>query len=362
MAEAKNEIKLNNKIIRAASKDASKSAKAVNLVYVSDHHLCIKRMGNPKSFYYANDNKKIQSAEITERIKKLAIPPAWKDVKICKLDNGHLQATGYDAMNRKQYRYHKNWSIIRNHTKFYRLLDFGKQLPAIRLQIEKDLSLPGYPREKILAAVVSLMERTHIRVGNSFYEKLYGSFGLTTLKNRHVALSGTKMLFTFVGKKGIKHTITLKSKRLARIVKGCKEIPGKELFEYIDDNGVINNIDSGMVNEYIRKISAADFTAKDFRTWAGSVQALSAFKETGGFESEAEKKQKINAAFKLVAKQLGNTVTVCRKYYVHGLIVKLYEENKIDKYISNLNAAELDDNQSGLIQEEKVLMKILSEN
>ncbi len=265
-------------------------------------------------------------------------------------------------LKRKQYRYHKLWSVIRNHTKFYRLAEFGKQLPSIRRQIEKDLSLPGFPREKILAAVVSLMERTHIRVGNAFYEKLYGSFGLTTLKNRHVALSGTKMLFTFKGKKGIKHTITLKSKKLARIVKGCKEIPGKELFEYIDENGVINNVDSGMVNGYIRNISEGDFTAKDFRTWAGSVQSLAAFKEAGGYKSETEMKQKINAAFGIVAGQLGNTVAVCRKYYVHSLIVKLYEENKLDKYVGNLNANELNDNQSGLTAEEKVLMKILEEN
>ncbi|MEP7146632.1 MAG: DNA topoisomerase IB [bacterium] len=362
MADTEIEIKLNKSTIRAAAKDPMLSAKAVNLIYIDDHHLSIKRMGGTKSFFYVNGNGKIKSTEIIDRIKKLAIPPAWKDVRICELDNGHLQATGYDVLKRKQYRYHKMWSVIRNHTKFYRLLDFGTRLPFIRKQIEKDLSLPGYPREKILAAAVSLMERTHIRVGNSSYEKLYGSFGITTLKNRHVALSGTKMLFTFKGKKGIKHSITLKSKKLARIVKGCKEIPGKELFEYIDDNGVINNIDSGMVNEYIRNISEGDFTAKDFRTWAGSVHALSAFKEAGGFESETEMKQRINTAFGLVAAQLGNTVSVCRKYYVHSSIVKLYEENKLDKYIGTLKAGELNDSQSGLTSEEKILMQLLSEN
>ncbi len=362
MAEAEVEINLNKSELKNASKGNSHSAKAVNLVYVTDKHLCIERNGGMKSFHYFNENKKITDPETIDRIKKLAIPPAWKDVRICKYDNGHLQATGYDALGRKQYRYHKMWSAIRNHTKFYRLLDFGRQLPLIRKQLEKDLALSGYPREKILAAVVSLMERTHIRIGNLSYEKLYGSFGLTTLKNRHVTLNGTKLLFTFKGKKGISHSISLRSKRLAKIVKGCKEIPGKDLFEYIDENGLVNNVDSGMVNEYIKNISQGDFTAKDFRTWAGSVHALSAFKEVGGFENQTEMKHKINEAFAIVAGQLGNTVAVCRKYYVHSNIVRLYEENKLDKYISNLTPNELSDNQSGLTPEEKVLMKILEEN
>ncbi|MEO8664958.1 MAG: DNA topoisomerase IB [Ignavibacteria bacterium] len=356
------DLKISKSIIRNATIDPSHSAKAVDLIYVNDNQLSIERKGGKGSFYYASNNKKITDLHLIERIKKLAIPPAWKEVRICRLDNGHLQATGYDVLNRKQYRYHKSWSVIRNHTKFYRLQDFGRQLPAIRKQIEKDLSLPGYPREKILAAVVSLMERTHIRVGNSSYEKLYGSFGLSTLKNKHVSLNGTKMLFTFKGKKGIKHTITLKSKRLAKIVKGCKEIPGKDLFEYIDENGAVNNVDSGMINDYIKNISQGDFTAKDFRTWAGSVLSLLAFKEAGDFGSETEMKHKINSAFGNVAKDLGNTAAVCRKYYVHSVIVKLYEEKKLDKYIMNLNGPELTDNQSGLTSEEKILIKILEEN
>lgn len=359
MTDITEDIKLNKSTIRAATIDATHSANAVNLVYVSEHHLCIKRGGKPKSFYYLEDNKKIEDNETLLRIKHLAIPPAWKDVRICKLDNGHLQATGYDILKRKQYRYHQLWSVIRNHTKFYRLLEFGRQLPALRLQLEKHISLPGYPREKILAAVVSLMERTNIRVGNAFYEKLHGSFGLTTLKNRHVALSGSQILFSFKGKKGIQHRITLRSKRLARIVKACKEIPGKELFEYINEHGTIHDIDSGMVNEYIRTISGGDFTAKDFRTWTGSVHALLAFKEVAGFETVTEMKQKVNAAFDLVAKQLGNSRNVCKKYYVHPLITKLYEDNKLDKYISNLDTIEVNDNHSGLTSEETILMKIL---
>ncbi len=359
MIDITEDIKLTKSAISSAIQDSTKSAKIVNLVYVSEHHLCIERMGNPKSFYYLDGKKKITDVELLERIKKLVIPPAWKNVKICKLENGHLQAIGFDVLNRKQYRYHSLWSVIRNHTKFYRLLEFGKQLPAMRLQIEKDLSLPGYPREKILAAIVSLMERTNIRVGNAFYEKLYGSFGLTTLKNRHVTLNGSKIFFSFKGKKGVMHKVTLSSKKLSRIVKGCKEIPGKELFEYLDESGCVHNIDSGMVNEYIHKISEGDFTSKDFRTWAGSVQALLAFKELGGCETLTEMKSKIPAAFDIVAKHLGNTRAVCKKYYVHPLIVKLYEENKLDKYINELDAIEVDDNKSGLAEEEKVLMKIL---
>lgn len=353
------EIKLKKSAIRSAINDSSKSAEAVNLVYVNEQHLCIKRFRKGKSFEYFDGEKKIDDSEQLERIKKLVLPPAWENVHICKLANGHLQATGYDVLNRKQYKYHSLWSIIRSHTKFYRLLEFGKQLPSIRAKLEKHLSLPGYPRQKILAAIVSLMEQTNIRVGNAFYEKLYGSFGLTTLKNRHVALDGSKLFFSFKGKKGVQHRITLRNKKLARIVKACKEIPGKELFEYIDEQGTIHNIDSGMVNEYIRNISGGDFTAKDFRTWAGSVHALEAFKTVGGFETGTEMKQKINTAFELVAKQLGNTKAVCKNYYIHPMIGQLYEENKLDKYISNLDKVESDNNHLELSTEENILMSIL---
>lgn len=359
MIDISEEIKLTKSEIRSAIQDTTNSAKVVNLFYVTEHHLSIERMGHPKTFYYMDGKNKVTDDDLLDRIKKIVIPPAWKNVRICKLENGHLQATGFDVLNRKQYRYHSLWSVVRNHTKFYRLLEFGKQLPAIRLQIEKDLSLPGFPREKVLAVVVSLMERTNIRVGNAFYEKLYGSFGLTTLKNRHVTLNGSKILFSFKGKKGVQHKVTLRSTKLSRIVKGCKEIPGKELFEYIDENECVHNVDSGMVNEYIHKISGGDFTSKDFRTWAGSVQALLAFKEVGCCETLTEIKSKIPAAFDIVAKHLGNTRAVCKKYYVHPLIPKLYEENKLDKYINQLDAIEDDDNKSGLTSEEKVLMKIL---
>ncbi|MCY7291140.1 MAG: DNA topoisomerase IB, partial [Ferruginibacter sp.] len=229
-----------------------------------------------------------------------------------------------------------------------------------RKQIKKDLSLKGFPQEKILAAVVSLLERTNIRVGNSFYEKLYGSFGLTTLHNRHIVVSGTQLRFSFKGKKGVKHNITLKSKILSRIVKECKDIPGKELFEFYDDNGNIHSIDSGMVNNYISTITGGEFTAKDFRTWAGTVSALAAFNELGSFETATEMNQKIHSAFEKTAKQLGNTVTVCKNYYVHPVIVDLYKENKLEKYLNELEVIETADGQKELMPIEKVLLKILN--
>ncbi len=358
MIEITENISLNKSEMRAAVNDIEQSARAVNLIYVGEDKLCIRRAGGTKSFYYLEGEKKIEDENIISRIRKLVLPPAWKEVKICKLENGHLQATGLDALNRKQYRYHTLWSTIRNHTKFYRMLEFGKQLPAIRIKLEKDLSLKGYPRKKVLAAIVTLLQLTSIRVGNASYEKLYGSFGLTTLKNRHVALDGTKLVFSFKGKKGIQHRITLKSKKLSRIVKDCKDIPGKDLFEYIDDEGSIHNIDSGMVNDYIGELSGGDFTAKDFRTWAGSVQAILAFNEAGKFENDTQMKQKINAAFENVAHHLGNTKAVCKKYYVHPSIAKLYEENKLGHYLANLKTATAE-NGTGLTTEEKILMKIL---
>jgi DNA topoisomerase-1 len=359
MIEISEDIQLDERTIRGAVKDAARSASAVHLVYVSDQKPGFKRRRNGKGFYYLEGKNKVRDKEHLERIKKLVIPPAWEEVWICKLPNGHLQATGLDLLKRKQYRYHPLWSTLRNHTKFYRMLDFGKQLPAIRSRLEKDLSLPGLLQNKVLAATVSLLERTNMRIGNAFYEKLYGSFGITTLKNRHVAVNGSQLHFSFKGKKGVQHQITLRSKKLAQIVKRCKEIPGKELFEYYDEEGNIHDVDSGLVNDYIRDISGGDFTAKDFRTWAGSVQALLAFKELGGFETVTEMKQKIPAALDMVAKHLGNTRTVCKKYYVHPLIVELYESKKLEKYISELNEIEKGDTSKGLTPEEKVLMKIL---
>ena len=345
--------------IKTILHDAEKAAQAVNLVYVSDTAPGITRVKKGDAFLYLLNNQPLKDDEELQRIKSLVIPPAWENVWICPLSNGHLQATGLDKLKRKQYRYHPLWNALRNHTKFYRLHEFGKVLPTIRLQLEKDLALPGLPVEKVLATVVSLMERTHIRVGNNLYEKLYGSFGLTTLKDKHVHVNGAHLRFTFRGKKGVEHDIDLKSKKLAHIVKQCRDIPGKELFQYYDEEGNRKSIDSGMINNYIKQICGGDFTAKDFRTWAGTVQALITFKELGFFDTDAETKKKIVEALDMVAKQLGNTRTVCKKYYVHPLIITLYESKELRKYIDSLDSIEQNDNKTDLTPEEKLLMKIL---
>ena len=342
--------------------DPEKTAKAVNLVYVHDTAPGITRIKEGKNFSYLCAAKKLTDEEQLKRIKSLVIPPAWENVWICALENGHLQVTGTDVKLRKQYRYHPAWNALRNHTKFYRLVSFGEALPVIRLQLEKDLALPGLTKTKVLATVVALMERTNIRVGNSVYEKLYGSFGLTTLKDKHVQVSGTKMQFSFIGKKGVAHQISLKNKKLAGIVQKCRDIPGKELFQFYGDDGTRHCIDSGMVNEYIREISGSDFTAKDFRTWSGTVNAFLAFREIGFGETETVTKKNIVEALDKVAAHLGNTRTVCKKYYVHPLIISLYENKSLKKYFGELDSIEVNDGKADLTAEEKVIMKILTSN
>ena len=354
--------KISKRKLTSIVKDEEKTAIAANLVYVTDKESGIERRKVGENFEYYFKDELIKDDEELLRIKHLAIPPAWEKVWICKKENGHLQATGYDVKNRKQYRYHPHWNSLRNDTKFYRLHDFGKALPGIRLQLEKDLSLPELPERKVLAAVVSLMERTHIRIGSSFYEKAYGSFGITTLKDRHVTFNGNAVTFSFNGKKGIAHKITLKSKRLAKVIKKCRDVPGKELFQFYDEEGSHHSIESGLVNNYIREISQADFTAKDFRTWAGTVEAFLALKSIGCAETKTEAKRQIVAALDMVSEHLGNTRTVCKKYYVHPLILSLYESNKLEKYIEELDNIEKDDGKAGLSPEEKMVMKILESN
>jgi DNA topoisomerase-1 len=356
MLQLNDDINIDKKTLKSILNDPEKTAGVINLVYVNDGEPGIKRLKKGKYFIYLDGDKKIKDEKQLRRIKSLVIPPAWKNVWICKKHNGHLQATGTDLKNRKQYRYHTLWNSLRNHTKFYRLYAFGQAIPNIRKRIEADLSRKGLPSEKVLALVTCLMERTSIRIGNDLYEKLYGSFGLTTLKDEHVRISGHHMRFMFRGKKGIFHNITLKNKRLAKIVQACRDIPGKELFQYEDENGEYKCIDSGMVNDYIREISGADFSAKDFRTWAGTVRAIMAFKEIGGWEDEKHKKTQVIRALDTVAMHLGNTRTVCKKYYVHPLIITLYENGKLEKYINTF-----DDScpPKDLECEEKLLLKIL---
>ncbi|HEY5463357.1 MAG TPA: DNA topoisomerase IB [Hanamia sp.] len=354
--------KISKRKLRSIVKDEEKTAIAAHLLYVTDKEPGIERRKKGNKFEYYFKDELIKDDEELLRINHLVIPPAWEKVWICRKENGHLQATGYDTKNRKQYKYHRNWNSLRNDTKFYHLIDFGKALPDIRLQLEKDLGIPELSEKKVLAAVVSLMERTNIRIGNSYYEKAYGSFGLTTLKDRHVTFKGNGVTFSFKGKKGVAHKITLKSKKLAGIIKKCRDVPGKELFQFYDDEENHHSIDSGVVNNYIREISHADFTAKDFRTWAGTVQAFLALKAIGCCDTKTETKRKMVEALDIVSEHLGNTRTVCKKYYVHPLILSLYESKKLEKYIEGLNKIEKDDGKSGLSPEEKMVMKILESN
>lgn len=348
--------------IRSLINNPVKTAEAVNLVYRSDNTPGIERRKTEKGFEYVFEGKKVKDDETLLRIKQLVLPPAWEHVWISPLDNGHLQATGIDSKGRKQYKYHTSWNALRNHTKFYRLFSFGTALPALRDKIEKDIALPGLPLPKVLATVVSLMERTNIRVGNGAYEKANGSYGITTLKDQHVKIKGTSIRFSFKGKKGVYHDIDIKSKRLAHIVKKCQDIPGKELFQYLDDDGVRRTIDSGMVNDYIKEMTNGDFTAKDLRTWSGTVQALVALKEIGLADTQTQTKRNIISALDKVSKALGNTRTVCKKYYVHPLLFSLYETKTITKYLKELDELEVDDDKTGLTNVEKVLMNILKSN
>jgi DNA topoisomerase-1 len=352
-------IQLSHKEFLKIYDDPEKAAKAVALRYVSDSEQGIERLKKGSGFTYVFKGKSLRDKDQIERIRKLVLPPAWTNVWICPYPNGHLQATGNDALGRKQYKYHALWQKLRNETKFHRLYEFGKTLPGIRLQLEKDMCGKDLSEKKVLATVVSLMERTLIRVGNENYEKLYGSYGLTTLKDNHVAINGNQLHFSFKGKKGIYHEISVRSKRLSRIVKACRDIPGKELFQYLDEEGNRKTVDSGTVNNYIREISGQDFTTKDFRTWAGSVALLQSLCTIGKATSATESKKNIVSALDEVSKKLGNTRAICKKYYVHPELMRLYEDQSLDKYLDELEKFEDCDDKTDLTRDEKVLMKIL---
>jgi DNA topoisomerase-1 len=353
------ELEFSHREFLTLDKDYAQAAEAVDLVYVKDNTPGILRHPSGKGFTYTFKDKPITDAVTLDRIRKLVIPPAWTGVWICPKASGHVQATGFDARHRKQYRYHAMWSKVRSETKFHRLYEFGKALPSIRQQLEKDVALAGLCEEKVLATVILLMERTYIRIGNNEYEKLNGSYGLTTLKDKHVQIKEGKIYFSFKGKKGVYHNVTLKNKRLAKIVKACRDIPGEELFQYYDDEGGRRSVDSGMVNRYIRQASGQDFSAKDFRLWAGSLNALLCFKTFAEAGTATECKQNVIKVLDDVSRKLGNTRVVCRKYYVHPGIIKLYEENGLSRYLAELDHDDAADNRSGLDKNERVLMKVL---
>lgn len=351
--------RLTHSQLLVAAKDNEKAASLVKLVYVKADEPGIARIQRGKKFIYVFDNKPLEDKKEIERISKLVIPPAWTDVWICPLPNGHIQATGFDVRKRKQYRYHELWNVLRNETKYHRLYEFGKALPRIRLKIEHDLAGKDLTQDKVLAIVLSVMERTYIRIGNNEYEKANGSYGLTTLKDKHTTITGDKVMFSFKGKKGVYHDITLQNRRLAKAVKQCRDVPGKELFQYYDEDGNRKSVDSGMVNNYIHNAAGADFSAKDFRTWAGSLQALQAFRSIGEAINDTDCKKKVVEVLDNVSKKLGNTRTVCKKYYVHPALVKLYEDKTLLSYLTELDKLEEPDDRSGLTCEEQILMKIL---
>ncbi len=305
--------------------DPVEAAKMAGLRYVSDKKPGIRRKRAGKNFSYLGvDGKPIKDEKTLKRIRSLAIPPAWTDVWICPNPRGHIQVTGRDAKGRKQYRYHPEWRKVRDETKYDKMLLFGRALPAIRKKVAADLQLPGLPREKVLATVIELLDITAIRVGNEEYARENQSYGLTTLRNQHVKVSGSSIRLHFRGKSGKEHTYVVQDKKLARIVKRLQDLPGHELFEYLDEHDEVRNVESSDVNEYLREITKEDFTAKDFRTWWGTVIAIEALKGLGEAETLTQAKKNITQAIKEAAEHLGNTPAICRKCYVHPGVLEAY--------------------------------------
>jgi DNA topoisomerase-1 len=311
------------------------AAQVAGLRYVADASPGIRRLRSGRGFRYVfPDGSAVRDAETLRRIRSLAIPPAYRDVWICTDPQGHLQATGRDAKGRKQYRYHPAWRKVRDSVKYDRMVSFADALPRIREQADTDLEVPGMPKRKVLAAVVRLLETTRIRIGNEEYTRQNRSFGLTTLRNRHAHVIGDTVRFRFRGKSGKEHNVRILDRRLARIVKQCLEIPGCELFEYLDHDGKAHVVDSGEVNEYLREIAGREFSAKDFRTWAGTVAATKILAAVAPVRSEREAKRQILAALANVALELGNTPAVCRKSYVHPVVLESYRTGLLHRFVS----------------------------
>jgi DNA topoisomerase-1 len=309
--------------------DPADSAEEAGLRYVSDDRPGYRRKANGTEFeYFDTEGKRIRDEQRVLRIKRLAIPPAWIDVWISPSPNGHLQATGRDARRRKQYRYHERWRELRDENKFARLADFAKALPQIRKRVQHDIKLRGLPREKVLATVVRLLERTFIRIGNDEYARENKSFGLTTIKDRHVTVRGAHLRFRFRGKSGRQHEVDIRDGQVAKIIAKLQDLPGQEVFQYIDDDSQVRDVRSQDVNDYLREITSEDFTAKDFRTWAGTLLSALALNVQGEFETKKQAKANVKTAICAVAELLGNTPAICRKCYVHPAIVEAYLSGK----------------------------------
>jgi DNA topoisomerase I len=310
------------------------SAEDAGLRYVTDQTRGIRRRRAGRGFtYLAANGGPLRNAESITRIRSLAIPPAWTDVWICPNPRGHLQATGRDARGRKQYRYHAQWREVRDETKYARLTTFARALPQIRWQVDRDLALTGLPRDKVLATVIRLLEMTLIRVGNKEYARDNESFGLTTMRDRHVDVSGSTLQFEFRGKGGKQHVVDIRDPRLARIVKQCQAIPGHELFQYLDEDGERRSVESADVNEYLGRHAGEDFTAKDFRTWAGTLLMVRALRQLGPATSARQAKRKLLRGIEAVAGMLGNTPAICRTYYVHPAVTDGYIDGSLHTFL-----------------------------
>jgi DNA topoisomerase I len=336
-----------------AALDPALAAKQARLRYVSDAKPGITRHQAKNGFdYRLPDGALVRDIDTLKRIRLLVIPPAWTDVWICLDANGHLQASGRDQRGRKQYRYHPRWRDVRDEAKYGKMLVFARVLPLIRERVDADLKRRGLPRERVLAAIVRLMELTLFRIGNSEYARTNKSFGLTTLRDRHVAIEGSRIHIGFRGKSGVHHETDINDRRLARIVKECRDLPGYELFQYLDEEGERRTVDSADVNDYLREITGEDITAKDFRTWAATHLAAEALREFELFDTEAKRKKAIVGAVQKVAKHLGNTPAICKKCYIHPAILDGYLDGSLLKALAGRTQSYLEENIQGMRPEE----------
>lgn len=330
-----------------------------NLVYVHPSNAGYYRMGTPGEFYY-EDGKgiRLQNDADLERINKLVIPPAWTEVWISPKKNGYLQAVGKDAAGRKQYKYHAEWISRKSDHKYFRLLEFGKILPKARKQIAKDLRRKNFDQRKVLAICLQVIQHTFIRIGSETYKNTYGSYGLSTLKDQHFKEKGGQFTLSFVGKKGVKQDVVLSDKNLAKLIKKSKDIPGQELFQYYTNGKEHRSVDSGMINDYIKEITESDFTAKDFRTWGGTLEALRRLASCTECNPDMAKKKVIVEVLDCVANKLGNTRAVCKSSYVYPLLLETFENEGLKQYLKKINTAK-PDSLSAIENDEKILLSFL---
>jgi DNA topoisomerase-1 len=341
--------------------DPRAAARAARLRYVTDRKPGLSRQRDGDTWrFFKPDGTEVTDADEIARIRKLAIPPAYTDVWICPDPRGHLQAVGRDARGRKQYRYHPKWRTVRDEAKYGKMLVFGRVLPVIRDHVHKDLARPGLPKRKVLAAIVALLEKTMMRVGNEEYAKQNGSFGITTLRTRHARVRGGHVVFDFKGKHGIRHHIDLADRRLARVVERCQDLPGQDLFQFEDEDGTYHHITSDDVNEYLHEVSGEEITAKDFRTWAATNLAAAALVEFEAFDTAAKAKKNLVQAVAHVAERLGNTPAICRKCYIHPAVFDGYLDGSLLEGLKTRADEVLDGAKTGLTAEEVAITAYLS--